>query len=227
MPRRILTGELIERFKLRSDMKNDDSIERDEWLSFASEVFGEMWAEVSVTVGNRSSETSLTIPADGSASYDEPVDHFTTIRVVELLPGGKERELRELMPGEEVSYRGCTGEAVGWTHVDDQIFLYPAPASGTYVWHYTSQPTDLTENSDSEPINVISPAGEAFLIWGVTIIAKGIGGKDPQLALTMQARAREQLQVWAANRTLTEARTRGEDPDDDVPIDPAERWPYR
>lgn len=215
MPRRYTMATLIERCRQRCDMVGDDSIGDPEWRSLISEVYGEMWSEVSISVANRYFETSSTISADGSTSYDEPSDHYATQFIAELRDDGTERRLREIQPFEEPAYRGRTGTPVGWLLVDDQLYLCPAPASGTYVWHYTAQPTDLVDYADDDVVDVISPAGESFLIWGVTILAKAKGGKDVQLAMTGKERARELLQIWAANRNLTDVRTRGPIMDDD------------
>jgi hypothetical protein len=197
MPRRILTSDLITRFKQRCDMVGDDSIGRAEWLSYASEVYGEMWSEVSI-VASRYFETSTTIPADGSVSYDEPSNHQHTIRLVEVMDDGTERPLREIQPFEEAAYRGSIGTAIGWIHIDDQIILCPAPASGTYKWYFAAQATDLSSYADADLVDVVCPAGEAFLIWGVAVLAKAKGGKDVQLAMAQRERAREQLQVWGS-----------------------------
>lgn len=209
MPRRILTSTLIERFKQRCDMVGDDSIDRSEWLSYASEVYGELCTEASLGAASRYFETSTTITADGSVSYDEPADHYATERIVEVLDDGRERPLRELQPHEEAAYRGRTGIAAGWLHVDDQLFLCPAPASGTFKWFYIGQPTDLSAYTDADIVDVISPAGESFLVWGVAILAKAKGGKDVQLALAEKERARTRLQFESASRNLTDPKTRG------------------
>lgn len=208
MPRRLLTSAVIERAQQRADMVNDDSIARAEWLSYASEVYGEMGSEVTILV-SRYFETSTTIPADGSVSYDEPEAHHSTIRIVEVMDDGTERPLRELEPFEEAAYRGRTGIAEGWIHLDDQLYLCPAPSSGSFKWYYAAQPTDLSSYADADVIDVICPAGEAFLIWGMAALAKAKGGKDPSLALQKQEQARGQLQVWCANHNLTDVRTRG------------------
>lgn len=227
MARLILTSTLIQRFKQRCDMVGDDSIDRTEWLSYASEVYGEMMSEVSI-IAPRCLETSTTIPATGATSYAAPVALHATIRVAEVMNDGTERPLRELQQFEEASYRGRTGTAIGWIHIGDQLLLCPAPANGTYKWYYDAQPADLSANADGDQIDVVCPAGEAFLIWGVSFLAKAKGGKDATIAMAQRERAREQLQFWAANKTLTEVPTRGPiDSDKDRPTDPAEWWPYR
>jgi hypothetical protein len=217
MSRLILTSALIARFKQRCDMVGDDSIDRAEWLSYASEVYGEMGLEVSFLLP-RAFETSTSIPATGATSYSAPAAHHITLRVVEVLTDGSERPLRELQEHEDHDYRGRVGTAVGWIHQGGSLYLCPAPASGTYKWYYASQPADLSANVDADNIDVLCPAGEAFLIWGVAVLAKAKGGKDVQLAMAQRERARDQLQVWASNQNLTDVRTRGPIADDDGAI---------
>ena len=209
MPRRIVMSTLIERFKQRCDMVGDDSISSSEWKSYASEVYGEMTTEASLGAASRYFETSTTITADGSTSYDEPADHFSTQRIAEVLADGRERPLRELQAHEEAAYRGRTGIALGWLAIDDQLYLCPAPSSGTFKWYYVGQPTDLADYADSDIVDVISPGGEAFLIWGVAVLAKAKGGRDVQLALAEKERARARLQFEAASRNLSQPKTRG------------------
>lgn len=208
-------------------MVGDDSIANSEWLSYISEVRGELHSEVSLLLPQLF-ETSSSISATGATSYSEPATHARTVRVAEILDDGTERPLRELQPFEEVAYRGRTGTAIGWLHAGDQLFLCPVPSTGTYKWYFQAQSEDLSSLADDDPIDVYCPAGEAFLIWGVAVLAKAKGGKDVTLAMAQRERAREQLQVWAANHSLLEVRTRGPvDGYDEGPTDPAEWWPYR
>jgi hypothetical protein len=214
MSRLILVSALVTRFQQRCDMVNDDSIATAEWQAYASEVYGEMCLEVSILLP-RFFETSTSYPATGAVSYTAPAAHQSSIRVVEVMSDGTERELRELQQHEVAGYLGRTGTAVGWAHVGAQLFLCPAPSTGTYKWRYTAQPADLTALATSDTVDVICPAGEAFLIWGVAVLAKAKGGKDVQLAMAQRERARDQLQVWASNQNLTDVRTRGPVDDDD------------
>lgn len=209
MPRRQTMGEWIDRFQQAADLENDDSIADAIWKWFASMVYGELSSEVSLGAAKRYFETSTAITADGSTSYDEPTDHFATVRVVRVDADGRETELRELRAGEEAAYKGLTGDAVGWTLVDDQLFLYPNPSSGTYEWYYKQQPTDLSSYADADVVDVVVPAGEAFFVWGVVAMALARQQKNVQLALQMKEQARAQVQWEAANRNARETSTRG------------------
>lgn len=209
MPRRLTMLSIRARAKLCADMVNDDSISDEMWNSFAEMVYGdEVWPEVSMGAQKRYFETSTTISADGSTSYDEPEDHFATVRIVRVVDG-KETELRELRQGEEAQYKGLTGEAVGFTHVDDQLHLYPAPSSGTYKWYYQGQPTDLSEYADDDVVDVVVPAGGTLLVWGMAALALQHHKQDASFALSQKAQALPRLQFQAANRNASETRTRG------------------
>lgn len=218
-------GTLVTRWQQLADLVGDDSIQSPEWKTYGSQVYGEMWSEVSLT-GGRYFETSTQIVANGAASYAEPVGHYSTVRVARLLDAsGHEQPLAELRPQDEAYVRGRVGDALYWALIDDQLFLFPKPANGTYVWYYLQQPTDLSAFADGDAVDVVCPAGEAFLNWGVVAIALAKHKKDPSFALMQQEKARELLQVWAANRNLYEPKVRGGiETDEDMPRDPAEWW---
>lgn len=228
MPRRLTMGTIVTRAKQAADLETDDSIASAIWKWFASMVYGELWPEASLGAQKRYFETSTTITATGATGYTEPTDHFATVRVTRVDASGKEYELRELRTGEEVAYKGRVGEACGWTLVDDQLVLHPKPSSGSYKWYYQQQPTDLSAFADADVVDVIVPAGEPFMIWGVAAMALARQQKNVQLALQMKEQARAQVQWQASNRNATEVRTRGpvEYDDDDLraPGD-WDRWP--
>jgi hypothetical protein len=205
MPRRILMSDLITRSQQRADKEHDDHIASAEWKSILSEAYGELCTEVSGT-GLRYFETSYSFPATGAASYTEPAAHLTTVVVTRVDSSGREWPLDELMHQEEAYLRSLTGDARYWTLVDDQLCLYPAPSSGTYKWYYIPQPTDLSTYADADVVDVVSPHGEAFLIWSVVIKAKAKGEEDVRLALQEREAARERLVEWATLRALESRR---------------------
>lgn len=197
-----------------TDLENDDSIADAVWGWMMSMVYAELWTEVSST-GRRYFETSETVTATGAASYDEPEGHMGTVRVTRV-DGDYEYPLRELRPGEETSFKGTTGEAVAWALVDDQLYLYPNPSSGSYKWYYQQQPTDISSYADGDVVDVVLPAGEAFFLWGVAVLALQRQQKNVQLAMAEKERAREQLQFQAAQRNARDVMQREPD-DDDIP----------
>lgn len=215
MPRLQTMGEWVTCFQEAADLENDDSITPAKWKRGATLVYGEMWSEIT-NGGGRYFETSTTIAADGSASYAEPSGHFSTVRVVRVESDGRETPLRELRQQDEAAFKGLTGDAVGYTHVDDQLFLYPAPSSGTYKWYYFQQPTDIRNYADDDVVDVMCPAGEAFFIWGTVAYGLHKQSKGLQFALDQKERARELLQIWAAQRNWYEPHQKlADDRDDD------------
>ncbi len=210
MPRRQTAEDWETRIREISDTVENDAVPESFVRWCMSMVYGEMWSEVSLGAQRRYFETSTTITADGSPSYDEPEDHFATVRVCRVDADGRELELTELRQGEEAACKGVAeGEAAAWTHVDDQLFLYPTPSSGDYKWYYQQQPTDLSSYADGDIIDVVVPAGEAFFVWGVAAMIHGRLKQDASYALQMKEQARTQLQFQAANRNASETRTRG------------------
>lgn len=165
--------------------------------------------------GLRYFETSTTITADGSASYDEPTAHLSSVRMARVLDDGTERPLDELMTQEEWAHKGKVGDAVAYTLVDDQIFLYPNPSSGTYKLYYIPQPSDLTDYDDADLVDVVTADGLQFLIWSVAVQIHGALEGNAILALQERERAREELQVWAAARSSQQRRRINEDYLDD------------
>lgn len=222
MPRLLTMGTIVTRAQEAADMVGDDAISTSMWKWFISMVYGdELWPEVSLGALDRYFETSTTITADGSASYDEPDAHFSTVRIVRVDSEGREFDLAKLRQGDEHAYKGQTGsDAVAYAHVDDLLFLYPAPSSGTYKWYYQQQPTDIAEYADDDVVDVVVPAGESLLIWGVAAMALAHHKQDASFALSQKAAALPRLQFQAANRNSTESRSRGPVVDDDDSFKP-------
>lgn len=198
MPRLSTMAALVESWKQLADLKNDDSIADPVWKSFGNLVYGEMWTEVSPV--DRYFETSTTITADGSTSYDEPDDHLSTVRVARVLDDGTEYDLHKVPASDEAKYRGLTGDAYAYTVIDDQLVLFPTPSSGSYEWYYQQQSTDISAYDDADIVDVVCPAGEQFLAWGVVALAMNRQQKDARFAMQEREKARTQLQRWAANR---------------------------
>ncbi len=198
---------LVTRCQQRADKENDGQIGSSEWKALVSEKYGELYGLV-CEVGLRYFETTSTITATGANSYSEPTDHLSTVGLALISSDGTQTPLLELMPSEVPSYAGLTGEARYYTLVDDQIYLYPKPTSGTYRLTYIPQSPDLSAYLDADLVDVVNPDGEAFLIWGVSILAKSKSESDVQLALQREAAARERLLSWASQRAISEPRRR-------------------
>ncbi len=210
--------------KRRADMENSSFISDAEWNALISEVYGELY-QIIADAGSRYFESEATITATGATSYDEPDDLLYTIGV-DYVNGTRRRPLDELMVQERHALTGRTGEAFYWDHPDDQIVLYPAPASGTYKLLYVPQPPDLTSYADGDYLDVGCTAGLRFLVWGSAVIAKDKGESNAVTAIRERERARQDLEMWAANLALTNPRHRTVRDLDTVPRDPSD-WYYR
>jgi hypothetical protein len=216
-------SDAVTRCKRRADLENDEHISGAEWKALISETYGELYSEVALT-GYRYFEYDEDITATGAASYDEPDDHMSTVSLCRVESTGRIVPLIALEPGEERRFAGMTGDAIGYQLIDDLIYLYPKPNSGTYRLRYIPQPPNLGAYADDGVIDVVTPDGEAFLVWGVTVLAKSKSESDVTLAMQRQEAARERVQVWAANRSM-DGRRRNQGVElEDVAIDEGE-WP--
>jgi hypothetical protein len=209
-------------------MENSSLISDSEWNALISEVYGELFSEVAASI-ERYFESVATVTATGATSYDEPTDHLSTIRIARVDSSGRQCHLKELRSQDEVHFIGARGsDAAYWALVDDQLFLYPNPSSGSYKWYYLPQPPDLASYADGDLVDVYCPAGLKFLVWGVAAIALAKAESNSQLALQKQEQARDEVQYWAANRNLAEGKSRPiEDIEGSARFGPDgwERWP--
>jgi hypothetical protein len=207
MPRRMTMLAIRDRCKQLADLENSSTPSDAMWNGFASQKFGELHGVVCDT-GSRYFETSSTITATGAASYDEPDDHRSTVGMDRSESGGKRVQVFELMTAERNIYAGQTGSARYFAHVDDQIYLYPNPSSGTYYYLYVPQAPDLSSYADADLVDVCDESGEAFLIWGVVAMALAKLEQNAMFALDQEAKAKDRLVSWAARRMMYEPRRR-------------------
>ncbi len=217
MPRRFTLGDLVTMCQQRCDMENQTSISTTEWKRMISTTYGDLHSLVSST-GLRYFETSTTITATGAASYSEPADHLSTIGVDYVVNSstGQRRALYELMPQERNRFTGMTGQAVAFMLVDDALSLWPKPSSGSYVWLYIPQPPHLAALADAEVIDVITPDGESFLVWGVAVQAKAKEESDTNHAEREREAARQRVIEWATMRNILQPRRRIVEDDVDI-----------
>lgn len=210
-------GSLVSLCKELADLEDDDHISDAGWKSRISLVYGDVYEEAALT-GYRYFEYKSDITADGSSSYDEVDDHLSTVVIARVIDdaGRLGPPLVELNPGEERAYAGMTGTAVGYQLIDDLLYLYPTPDSGTYRWRYIPQPPDLSTYADDDVVDVVTPSGMNFVTWGAVASAKSKSESDLRHALGEQEKAREKFMVWCANRSI-QGRRRVQDerdPDD-------------
>ena len=202
MPRLIQMGDLLTRCKQRADKEHDDHAGDAEWRSLISEVYGSDIFSTVAETGYRYFEYVVTLTTAGAAYVSEPSDHLETIRLDYIASATDRRQLHQVMPGEESRLASMTGtEPVYYALIDDRICLYPTPASGlTLEMRYIPQPPDLSSYADVDPVDVVSPDGEACLVWGVAALARAKASQDVTLHLAKAERHKEALLLWAARR---------------------------
>lgn len=208
MPRTQTLSTIRTRCKRRADLENSAHISDVEWNALISEQYGELY-EIVAGTGLRYFETTHTITADGSASYDEPDDHGKTVGLDRVESDGTRYALRPLMAQERTRYDTATRtHAAEYAIVDDLIYLYPRPDSGTYELIYIAQPPDISAYADGDMIDMVCIYGEAFLVWGVTVKALSKSESNVQLAMMERDRNGQKLLEWAAERDANEPRRR-------------------
>lgn len=210
MPRRLTMSTIRTRCQQRCDKENDLSIPTAEWNALISEAFGELWGLVAES-GLRYWERTSQFTADGSESYTEPVDMLAVISVEFLENGtttGTRRFLDEIMMQERTRWIGMTGEARVYELVDDQLYLYPRPSSGEYLWRYIPQATDLSSYVDGDAVDLVTPEGERFIVWCVAVKALAKSESDVTLAIRERDQAGQALREWAAMRAFNAPRRR-------------------
>lgn len=196
-------GTVVGLCQRRADKETDEHVDTDEVKELISEVYGELHGAVS-EVGSRYFETEDTISADGSATYDLPIAHLSTIGVDRVVDAaGRRTELAQLMVQERTVFAGQTGDAYMFALTGTNIALYPTPASGTYKHIYVPQPTDYSTVGNGEQIDFINQDGLRFVIWGVASIMRHKGEDDQLRAMRERDAARERLVAWAVQRALT------------------------
>lgn len=208
MPRRMTYTTALARVRQRADIEGDDHIADTELSAMMSAAYGEVYQEVANS-GHRYWETTHTITADGSDSYDEPDDHLATIQLERVDASDRRYPLDEIMAQERHLYAGQSGgEATLWCLVDDQIFLFPKPSSGTYELTYIPQCPDLATYAGSDLFDVVTPDGEELFLWGSAVKALSKKSRDVRLAIAEREAARARLQQWAALRAFNGPRRR-------------------
>src|SRR3990167_3220585 len=204
---------LVGRCRKRVDMTNNLARSDTDFKGHIAEVYNEMHQIVS-EVGVRLFESSSTLTATGAASYAlssltaTATGLLHTLRMARVLDDDTESPLDELMPQEEWVNKGIVGDATGFTLVDHTLYLYPNPSSGTYKLYWVPQPTDYSAAVDATNVDVLCSAGERFIVWGVALLIHGELECNAMLAMRERDRAKEDLQVWAANRAFLQPRRR-------------------
>lgn len=199
-------------------MANNQARSDSDFKAMIGEVYDEL-VEIAGGIGSRLFETMAALTANGAASYalssltSSAADHMHTLRVARVQADGTEAPLTELRIQEEWSFKGRTGDATHYALIGTSLYLYPTPASGSYRLYYVPQPADLSAAADGTSVDVLCPAGERFIRWGVALIVHAELEGAAQVALTMKDRAADDLRVWVAQRNLVEPARRISDED--------------
>jgi len=192
--------------------------------------------DVSGSVGNQliaesvaSTSFVATNMTGGGGSYLIPRDHLSTVSVsyVVSATSGQIRPLRELMAPERHLFSASSGgEAVAYEFIDQYIHLWPIPPVGqTYRHRYIRQPVDLSAAPDATVVDVVTPDGEEFILWGAAVMALAKEESDTQVAMIERDSALDRLKWWAIDRSINTPRHRVVLDDDDYDFNPADyRW---
>jgi hypothetical protein len=210
MPRLLTMSTIVTRAKRRADKENDDHISTAEWKALISEVYGADVYSVVAQPGTRYFEYLATLTTTGAAYVEEPDDLLSVLRLDYVATSTDRRQLFQAMPGEEPKFAALsTNEPLRYSLIDDRIYLFPTPSTGlTLEMRYIPQPPDLGDYDDADLVDVVSPDGEACLIWGVAALALGKSKQDASFAVTKTEAHKAKLQEWAAERIIGEASRR-------------------
>lgn len=212
MPRRKAYSYWAARGRKLADKEGDEHISPAEVAECANEVYGDLYALV---CGGADAyfQTTYSFSADGSVSYDEPDDHFSTVCLELVTSSGERTPLTKLLAQERHLYSppngwNMGGDASAYSLIDNQIFLYPKPSSGNFELLYIPQPPDLTTYADADMVDVVNVYGEQFFMYGVAALIKSKSEDDVRFFLNRQARAEEKLVEWAAQRSFHDGQQR-------------------
>jgi hypothetical protein len=223
MPRRKALSYWRARILKLADSEHDLLVAPAEVDEGIDEVYGDLYHLVS-DGADAYFQVTHPITATGAASYDEPDDHLSTIAVDRVDSDGSRCPLRKLDAQERHLYAGTTGDAVAYSLIDDQLFLYPLPSSGTYEMLYIPQPPDITSYVDADLIDVVNIYGAQFLVYGVAALVLAKGESDQRGWLARQQRAEQKLIEWAAQRSFHDSHAQyNPDADDEGPVSSGRR----
>lgn len=144
-------------------------------------------------------ERSFDIAADGSASYNVPLDHMSTLAVFFEGSGDHYRRLRhhDFRDRPFGADNAVTGEAGTYREAKlngrKQIELFPRPGAGTYVLSYVPEPELLEDDDDSL---------DAVLDWDEYVVIcaaiKALRKEDSDTSMLERDRAEKLDEIVAA-----------------------------
>lgn len=215
-------------------MESGEHIDDSEWKGYISTLYAQLYS-ILVASGLRYFESqqsissaSLTANGDGGGYIALPAGYLATVGVDYEKSSGDREQLFEAMLQERNVWAGQAGlnRAEAYSLSGANLVLYPKPPSGqTYIHIYVPQPTDYSSSADGTSVDVVTPDGEDFIIWGVAIMALAKEETDTSVAERRFELAKERLVEWATLRQLHTMRRRLVD-DGPFMYDPADwrRW---
>lgn len=220
MPRRFTMADLRARALQQVDLDADGALADPLVVNaMMSGVYGSLYSVVAKT-GLRYFEYSTTLVTTGLAYVAEPADHLATTDTLERIVdpvSGRLRRVKPLAAQERAFWAGRSGHARRYELVDDRVNFYPTPPVGDqYILRYIPQPPDLKNYGDADVVDVVSPEGEEYFLWGCGLRFLAKMRSDVTLAMSERDRAKEELSEWASLRAFNEPpQTYVEDDDDD------------
>ena len=209
MPRRFFVSALLTRIRQVTDTESDDHITDAFLQTHLATIYGALWGAVCET-GYRYFETRASLVSDGSNVLPEPAALFAHVGLDFIDPSGIRYELYEIMAQERttVAQPWVTGTRPRYFElIDDEFRIYPTPPSGSnFELLYIPQPPDLTDAAPTDLVDVVTPDGEAFLTYGVSLLVNARKEQDPALMTAEREAARQRLVDWASMRAFHQPR---------------------
>jgi hypothetical protein len=209
-------GTLVRRIRSQGQFTDGGSVDDTDIADKLSSLVAELYSTLDEG-GHRHREERLYFTgADMTAAADEdpdeqgayitlPPDHMATLGVDWRSSGWV--ELEELMFQERNTFSAGGRTSVAWEHRNDRIYIFGAPsASEKFRLIYVPQPPMIADDFDEVEIDVFTPAGEQFLIFGAVAELKDKEDEDYRFAVQEREKHRERVHVWAVKRSLHKAR---------------------
>ena len=206
MPRNFELIDLITRGRRRCDQENRDLLSAAEWKEEISTIKSE-FDGILIDSGMRMFEKTDTITTvAGTAEYQVPSDFLAMVGVDWKQGDGQWIELEPMLAQERNYFTGSanSGQSVAYALIGQTITLQPEPSGAQeYRIVYVPQPPDISTAPDSQIVDVVTPAGEAFFTWSLAVVG---GIKEESELVPYYDRKVEQYRTkvteWAMQREL-------------------------
>ena len=206
MPRNFELIDLITKGRRRCDQENRDLLSAEEWKEEASTIYSE-FNSIIIDSGMRMFEKVDTLTTiAGTGVYQVPSDFLAMVGVDYNYTDGQRIELVPMLAQERNTFTSTSSSAyaVAYELIGQNITLWPAPTPGQ-IYHvvYVPQPLDVSTAPDNQIVDVIIPAGEAYLTWSLALVG---GIKEESEMVPFFERKIKQYKAfvenWAMQREL-------------------------